>query len=126
MSEIRANTISDAAGTGPIDLHKQTAAKAWVTFKGTATAVIAASEGVASIVDNGTGDYTVNFSNSFSSTTYGYAGMGGLNTTSLICVVQPRNLIAPTASSIRHQTVRIDGVVIDARTASIVYHGDLA
>ena len=126
MSDIRANKISDLAGTGPIDLHKQTAAKAWVTFKGTATAVIDASEGVASIVDNGTGDYTVNFSNSFSSANYGYAGMGGLNTTSLICVTQPRTLIDPTASSIRHQTVRIDATIIDPRIVSIAYHGDLA
>ena len=29
MSEIRATTISDSAGTGPITLTKQSAAKAW-------------------------------------------------------------------------------------------------
>ncbi len=32
MSEIRATTISDAAGTGPITLTKQSAAKAWVSY----------------------------------------------------------------------------------------------
>ncbi len=126
MSNIRADEISDAAGTGPIELTKQSASKAWLTFKGTATAGIEGSEYVSSLADNGTGDYTVNFINSFSNTTYAYAGMGGLNTTSLVCVTQPRTLIVPTVSSIRHQTVRVDAVVIDARVASIVYHGDLS
>ena len=126
MSNIRVGEISAENGTDPVILTKQSASKAWVTFKGTSTAVIEASEGVASIVDNGTGDYTVNFSNSFSSANYGYAGMGGLNTTSLVCVTQPRTLIDPTASSIRHQTVRVDATVIDARVVSIAYHGDLA
>ena len=61
MSEIRANTISDAAGTGPATLTGQYAAKAWVNFNGTGTVAIRASGNVSSITDNGTGDYSVNF-----------------------------------------------------------------
>ena len=30
MSDIRANTISDTSGNGPINLHKQNAAKFWI------------------------------------------------------------------------------------------------
>ena len=126
MSDIRANTISDASGNGPINLHKQSAAKAWVQFKGTSTVVIEGSQHVSNVVDNGTGDYTVNLTNSFSNTNYAYAGMGGQNTTSLVCVTQPRNLTAPTVSSIRHQTARIDATLVDPRVVSIIYHGDLA
>jgi hypothetical protein len=37
------------------------AAKAWVNFNGTGTVAIRASFNVSSITDNGTGDYTVNF-----------------------------------------------------------------
>jgi hypothetical protein len=37
------------------------AAKAWVNFNGTGTVAIRASFNVTSITDNGTGDYTVNF-----------------------------------------------------------------
>ncbi len=70
MSDIRANTISDAAGTGPIELTKQSAAKAWVHFNGTNTVAISASANVASIVDNGTGDYTINLTNSMASANY--------------------------------------------------------
>ena len=37
------------------------AAKAWVNFNGTGTVAIRAAFNVTSITDNGTGDYTVNF-----------------------------------------------------------------
>lgn len=56
MSEIRATTISDAAGTGPIDLYKQSAAKAWVYASSSAS--IYSSLNVSSSTDHGTGDYT--------------------------------------------------------------------
>lgn len=36
-------------------------ARAWVNFNGTSTVAIRASGNVSSITDNGTGDYTVNF-----------------------------------------------------------------
>ena len=38
-----------------------TTCKAWVNFNGTGTVAIRASYNVSSITDNGTGDYTVNF-----------------------------------------------------------------
>ena len=61
MSEIRAATVSNLAGTGPVTLTGQYAAKAWVNFNGTGTVAIRESGNVTSITDNGTGDYTVNF-----------------------------------------------------------------
>lgn len=41
-------------------------AAAWVNFNGTGTIAARDSVNVASLTDNGTGDYTVNYSNSFS------------------------------------------------------------
>ena len=65
MSEIRATTISDAAGTGPITLTKQSAAKVFCQFDGdAATPTPNESLNVSSITDNGTGDYTLTYSNS--------------------------------------------------------------
>ena len=61
MSEIRATTISNAAGTGPITMTGQYAAKAWVNFNGTGTVAIRESGNVSGITDNGAGDYTINF-----------------------------------------------------------------
>lgn len=70
MSEIRATTISDAAGTGPITLTGQYAAKAWVNFNGEGTISIRESGNVSSLTDGGTGQYTVTFTNSLSSSDY--------------------------------------------------------
>jgi hypothetical protein len=47
--------------------------KAWVSFQGTGTVTILASMNVSSITDNGTGDYTVNFTTAFSSAAYAVA-----------------------------------------------------
>ena len=58
-------TISGTNGvTFPDSTSMQTgqqACKAWVNFNGTGTVAIRAAYNVSSITDNGTGDYTVNF-----------------------------------------------------------------
>ena len=72
MSEIRATTISDAAGTGPITLTGQYAAKAWVNFNGTSTVAIRESGNVSSVTDNGSGDYTVNFTTAMPDANYSW------------------------------------------------------
>jgi uncharacterized protein (AIM24 family) len=50
--------------------------RAWVNFNGTGTVAIRASGNVSSITDNGTGDYTVNFSTAMPDANYsvGVAG----------------------------------------------------
>ena len=44
--------------------------KAWVNFNGTGTVAIRASLNVSSITDNGTGDYTINFTTAISDADY--------------------------------------------------------
>jgi hypothetical protein len=54
--------------------------RAWVNFNGTGTVAIRASGNVSSITDNGTGDYTVNFTTAMPDTNYApvvSAGIGG-------------------------------------------------
>ena len=48
----------------------QGSAKAWVNFNGVTTATINASYNVSSVTRNGTGDYTVNFTNAISDANY--------------------------------------------------------
>jgi hypothetical protein len=48
-------------------------AKAWVNFNGTGTVAIRASFNVSSITDNGTGDYTVNFTTAMVDANYSVA-----------------------------------------------------
>jgi hypothetical protein len=45
--------------------------RAWVNFNGTGTPAIRASGNVTSITDNGTGDYTINFTNAMPNANYG-------------------------------------------------------
>ena len=48
--------------------------KAWVNFNGTGTVAIRASYNVSSITDNGTGDYTVNFTTAMVDANYAAVG----------------------------------------------------
>ena len=69
MSTLVAQTISN----GPVSTSTANVingAKAWVNFNGTGTPSIRASYNVSSINDNGTGDYTINFTNAFADTNY--------------------------------------------------------
>jgi len=64
MSTIKVDTIKN---TSNVEVFT---AKAWVNFNGTGTVAIRASGNVTSITDNGTGIYTVNFTNAMTDTNY--------------------------------------------------------
>jgi hypothetical protein len=51
--------------------------RAWVNFNGTGTVAIRASGNVSSITDNGTGDYTVNFTTAMPDANYAAIPSGG-------------------------------------------------
>ena len=78
-------TISGTNGvTFPDSTSMQTgqqACKAWVNFNGTGTVAIRGSYNVSSITDNGTGDYTVNFTTAMPDANYvvncGFVEAGG-------------------------------------------------
>jgi hypothetical protein len=54
----------------------QASVRAWVNFNGTGTVAIRASFNVTSITDNGTGDYTVNFTTAMPDENYAIAFAG--------------------------------------------------
>lgn len=62
----------DGAQTGTAPVY---GARAWVNFNGTGTIAIRASGNVTSITDNGTGDYTLNYTTALPDTSYAIAGM---------------------------------------------------
>ena len=91
MSTIKVNNLQNASGgsnSTPEEIE-QGRAKAWVNFDGTGTIAIRDSFNVSSLTDNNTGDYTVNFTNSFGNTNYCFqlsctdSGSGG-NVVSLL------------------------------------------
>jgi hypothetical protein len=64
-----ATALSTASGSAP-----SYSARAWVNFNGQGTVAIRASGNVSSITDNGTGRYTVNFTNAMPDTNYNCVG----------------------------------------------------
>ena len=72
MSTLKTNTLSNVAGTASTAIENAIngSAKAWVNFNGTGTVAINGSYNISSITDNGTGDYTVNFTNAMSNANY--------------------------------------------------------
>ncbi len=68
-STIRGSDNFDSAGGNAV--------KAWVNFNGTGTVAIRAAFNVSSITDNGTGDYTVNFTTALADANYSM-GYGAL------------------------------------------------
>lgn len=72
MSTARFNTLQNAAGSKsvPVDTVVDGSAKAWVNFNGQGTVAIRRAFNVSSITDNGTGDYTINFTNALADADY--------------------------------------------------------
>ena len=133
MSEIRTDTISAANGTDPVTLTKQSAAKAWVNFNGSGTVAIRDSQGVSGLVDNGTGDYTSNFTSSFSAVDYTGTTSSSWDTVTSGVLNFSRAVGSSgysTTSLFRMQNVVVDSTTnrtgLDVNYLYAVFHGDLA
>lgn len=90
-------------GTAPVY-----AARAWVNFNGTGTVAIRASGNVSSITDNGTGDYTVNFTTAMSDANYGFSISAGRYGATFPVPTGGRTT-QPTTTSMRIYTTSADG-----------------
>ena len=97
-------TIQDSAGT-----QIGTFCRAWVNFNGTGTVAIRASFNVSSITDNGTGDYTVNFTTAMPDANYSVAGAGRLgdSATSGAMRVVSINSVGNLSSAMTVSSIRI-------------------
>ena len=67
MSTLRANTIANAAGTGPVTLTGQYAAKHTLSYDQVVPAVDD-SANVSSVTDNTASDFSVNYTNNMAAT----------------------------------------------------------
>jgi hypothetical protein len=73
------NTVNITNGTDSITVEGAVkgSAKAWVNFNGTGTVAIRASYNVSSITDNGTGNYTINFTSALADANFSAAAIVG-------------------------------------------------
>lgn len=96
------------------------ACRAWVNFNGTGTVAIRASGNVSSITDNGTGDYTVNFTAALTDANYSVVAMsraqasGGVSS----MVVEQSFDTAQTASAVR-LVVKQAGALFDSTQVTV-------
>ena len=118
MSEIRATTISDLAGTGPVTLTKQSAAKAWVSLNGTVTIALRESFNISSIADAGTGDYRATLTTAMVDTNQVVCGCVGSNYPYIYYLV--------TAATLGVTSVNYVGSFADSGIVQALTMGDLA
>jgi hypothetical protein len=86
--------------------------KAWVNFDGTGTVAIRASYNVSSITDNGTGDYTVNFTNALADANYSSivsVSLGGSYNFAMPNSNSSATITAPTTSAMRFAVIYFNG-----------------
>ena len=130
MSEIRATTISDETGNGPITLTKQSAAKVFAEI-GPGGGSLLKSFNVSSLDDDGTGEYGLNFVTSFSDANYASCGAYTFNynhssNSHRLCTIESKSAGSVEVDTGYTNTSGVQ-VVYDIETdASVVLFGDLA
>lgn len=111
-SVIKNDTTSPPAFQNSAGTEVGQLARAWVNFNGTTSpGTIRASFNVSSVTKNGTGDYTVNFTNAMPDANYavtGTAGVGG--TTAFNSVIVGNGTASMATGSCRIITRNISGV----------------
>jgi len=127
MSELRANTISDAAGTGPVAFTKQWAAKVVGSWDGTGTPAYVMTMNLSSLTDNATGDWTHNFTNSLADADYIFTGgCNFVNTTAAGLVTQNSTASKTTALIDLYTSNSTSGARGDYTSNGFQVMGDLA
>ena len=122
-------TVTNIKATGETNSRAVSGvAAAWVNFNGTGTVAIRDSNGnVSGLVDNGTGNYTISYSNSFSSVNYAVVGTNTENSgvTSSIYGIDDAHTYSTSATQIVNydQSGYTFGDTVRSNTAA---HGDLA
>jgi len=120
-------TVTSEGGAATMQLQ-QGLAKCWINFNGTGTIATRDSINVASHSDDGTGLYTITFTNVFGNDDYVGSGLSR----------EPNILSGGTAqfpttadsdqttSSVQHFTINPSGTNADFSHNHVIIHGDLA
>ncbi len=123
--QLTISTLNDSSGVLATQNGMSGIAKAWVNFNGTGTVAIRGSFNVSSITDNGTGDYTVNFTTAMPNANFstvataaGSETLSGTSGANIIAVAGTR-----TTSSYKILITSIAGVNFDPPTANSAVFG---
>ena len=123
-SVLNVDTIADKAGTGPVALTKQSAAKAWAQDEtlNTSANYVEDTFNIASTVDDALGRVSFNVTNSFSNDGYAVCANSTSNANSN---AMPKNNYNST-SRFDISIFRVDTQVYNDTPCTMIAHGDLA
>lgn len=124
MSTLNVSNITDGTDTVGTSYVLNGSAKAWVNFNGTGTVAIRDSFNVASLTDNGTGDYSVSFSNDTGNANYAVSvssSSGGASNTDTFV-----NPYTWAAGSVSIGTNNNAAALTDRSYVNFAIHGELA
>ena len=132
-SELRVNTLKDAAGNNSIatSFVAGGSAKAWVHFNGVGTVATRDSFNMSSVTDRGTGTYTTSATNAMASANYAWTSNASNQGTAYgaYCIegdnTGTKNFNGRTSTDVRVSTGGYTNWD-DNLSISSVYHGDLA
>ena len=126
-SVLNVDTIADKAGTGPVALTKQSAAKVWANIYQSNNSV-RNSFGLSSMTDNAGGDVSVNFTNAFTAwDDYALAGTTGSNASSPDSYVTgPDGDRTASGTTVGLNLMNYNGSLNDQTVLWVTAHGDLA
>ena len=138
MSTLKVNNIQTASGgsNSTPEQIEQGRAKAWINFNGTTVTSAPDMTGVndsfniSSITDNGTGDFTISFSNAFSNANYAVVACNGRqsqsnSTNAFVIQVQEENT-PKTTGLFRIASLGTNTYLnlVDPNSANIAVFGD--
>jgi hypothetical protein len=139
-SQLNVDTIVDKAGSGGTNVKVantstfvsdggavtqntvQGLAKAWAAFDGSGTVEIDDSNNIASMTDNGTGDYTLTITNDMANANYAPVSSCNFNGTSPDFVGAVSKAVGSTEFHAAHD----NGTLTDMNDLYASWHGDLA
>jgi len=124
MSTLSVGTIRSNDGSPPVIQNSSetqigTFCRAWVNFDGTGTVAIRSSFNVSSITDNGTGDYTVNFTTAMVDANYQTSVTPQATATNTGLMGCMRHSSTPTSSAVRVSVHAIDAGFRDSSYVNV-------
>ena len=125
MSTVKVDTLVASDGTSPVTLTKQSAAKSYIRYSGSAN-TINSSFNFSSLTDHGSGDHTVTLASAMSDADYATAGQAGYGNSNLANVAIPNSDHPVTSSTFRCQTFYVNPTKVDMGYVNMSTLGDLA
>ena len=127
MSTLKADTIVASNGTSPVTLTKQTASKAFISFDGTGSISTDTSFNISTLLDQGSAEYSVTYSNNMSTSNHPVTGsVVGSTETNFYSFITSTGVAQTTSADRFHSVYHNGSANNDQDPVHFVTNGDLA